>query len=97
MSRTMIFQIQYSGNRTVSRAAANINERNVGNRTFTLNERTVARHDKKFVVQQVKSVLRGAPVCVNALNRYADDDLFTTAAVDEMVGEIVAESRFFNQ
>ena len=97
MKRTMIFPIQYRDNRRVSRAAANINERHVGDRTFTFAERTEAKHDMNFILQQVKGVMSGAPFCANALSRYDDDDLFTTAAVSEIVSGVVAESHYYNQ
>ena len=97
MARPMIFQIKYPENFMPSRPARDVNERNVTDRSFTFHERTVAKLTMKDIIAKAKAAMACAPMCMNAVDRFDRDDLFTIAAASELIQEIINDSRYYNQ
>lgn len=60
---------------------------------FTHKEKTEKRHDINFVIAQARATLdsknRSGPMNTTVLDLKADDQLFTTEDVSELVNEIV--------
>ena len=63
---------------------------------YTQAEKTERKYLPSFALAQARAILKGQSVCVNAMNKYQDDDLLTLEQVNDLVSEMVGDSCYHN-